>query len=497
MAGNIAHETLDCNPVCLPLPGAAPTSATGQQAVSAPAVARLSTQSGAALCASGAKNKRIIGKAAMAIFRGICMGNNEIGMQPNCEDEQDSGLLTVDEARERMLDAVTAVRDTHTAALRDALGQVLAADVVSPIDVPSHTNSAMDGYAVRARDLPADGTLCFPVPGTSWAGRPYLGPVGPGEAIRIMTGGVMPEGMDTVIMQEQVTEDAEKGGVRIGSGHKTGQNVRAAGEDVKTGQVVLGAGRRLSAADIGVLASLGLGKVRIYRKLRVAIFSTGDELRAVGEPLCPGEIHDSNRYSMYGLLKKLDVDINDLGIIRDDPRLIEQAFREAAASADAIITSGGVSVGEADFVKATLEKIGTLSFWKIAMKPGRPLTFGHVNEAVFFGLPGNPVSAMVTFFQFVRPALLKMSGETGPSAVYTLRATTTGRLRKQPGRYEFQRGVLQQTGPGEFTVSSVGAQGSGILRSMSEANCFILLEPDQTSVEAGKDVFVQPFQNLI
>jgi molybdopterin molybdotransferase len=260
---------------------------------------------------------------------------------------------------------------------------------------------------------------------------------------------------------------------------------------------VLTAGRRLTSADIGVLASLGLGKISIYRKLRVAFFSTGDELRAVGEPLSSGEIHDSNRYTMYGLLKKLDVEIIDLGIIRDEPKLIEQALREAAASADAVITSGGVSVGEADFVKDTLEKIGTLSFWRIAMKPGRPVTFGHIKEAVFFGLPGNPVSVMVTFFQFVRPVLLKMSGDTGPSAVFTLRATTTTSLKKRPGRYEFQRGLLQQTGPGEFTVGSVGAQGSGILRSMSEANCFILLEPDQTAVAAGEEVFVQPFQNLI
>ena len=425
------------------------------------------------------------------------MHNDEIETQPSCEDELNSGLLSVDEARERMLDAVSTIRDTRTVALRDALGQVLAADVVSPIDVPAYTNSAMDGYAVRSADLPADGTRTFLVAGTSWAGRPYIGPIGPGEAVRIMTGGMMPEGMDSVIMQEQVEIDAHNNSVRIGTGHIAGQNVRAAGEDVQAGQTVLSAGRRLTAADIGVLASLGLGKVTVYRKLRVAFFSTGDELRAVGEPLCPGEIHDSNRYSIYGLLKKLDVDSIDLGVIRDDPVLIEAAFREAAARADVVLTSGGVSVGEADFVKDTLEKIGTLSFWKIAMKPGRPVTFGHINEAVFLGLPGNPVSVMVTFFQFVRPVLLKMSGDNGPSAVFTLRATTTTRLKKRPGRYEFQRGLLQQTGPGEFTVGSIGAQGSGILRSMSEANCFILLEPEQSAVDAGAEVLVQPFQNLI
>jgi len=425
------------------------------------------------------------------------MHNDEIETQPSCEDELNSGLLSVDEARQRMLDAVSTIRDTRTAALRAALGQVLAADVVSPIDVPAYTNSAMDGYAVRIADLPADGTRTFLVAGTSWAGRPYIGPIGPGEAVRIMTGGMMPEGMDSVIMQEQVEIDAHNNSVRIGTGHSAGQNVRAAGEDVQAGQTVLSAGRRLTAADIGVLASLGLGKVTVYRKLRVAFFSTGDELRAVGEPLCPGEIHDSNRYSIYGLLKKLDVDSIDLGVIRDDPELIEAAFREAAARADVVLTSGGVSVGEADFVKDILEKIGTLSFWKIAMKPGRPVTFGHIDEAVFLGLPGNPVSVMVTFFQFVRPVLLKMSGDNGPSAVFTLRATTTTRLKKRPGRYEFQRGLLQQTGPGEFTVGSIGAQGSGILRSMSEANCFILLEPEQSAVDAGAEVLVQPFQNLI
>jgi len=425
------------------------------------------------------------------------MTNDEIKSQPSCEDELNSGLLSVDEARARILDAVNMIRDTHTVALRDALGRVLATDVVSPIDVPSHTNSAMDGYAVRAVDLPADGTRTFPVSGTSWAGRPYIGPIGPGEAVRIMTGGVMPEGMDSVVMQEQVEIDADNNSVRIGAGHSAGQNVRAAGEDVEAGQTVLGAGRRLTAADIGVLASLGLGKVSIYRKLRVAFFSTGDELRAVGEPLCPGEIYDSNRYTLYGMLKKLDVEIIDMGVVRDQRELIEQAFKDAAANADAIIASGGVSVGEADFVKETLEKLGSMSFWKIAMKPGRPVTFGHINKAVFFGLPGNPVSVMVTFFQFVRPALLKMSGDSGTLGVYTLHARTTTALRKRPGRYEFQRGVLQQTAPGEFSVRSAGAQGSGILRSMSEANCFILLDPDRTRVEEGEVVEVQPFQNLI
>lgn len=423
------------------------------------------------------------------------MKDTEITHQPSCEDELNIGLLSVAEAQARILDGVTAVTETETLPVRAALGRVLAQDVSSPIDVPSHTNSAMDGYAVRAADLPADGVTEFPVPGTSWAGRPWLTPIEPGQAVQIMTGGMMPEGADTVVMQEQVEREGNT--VRIGTGHKPGQNVRAAGEDVTTGATVFTAGKRLTSADIGVLASLGFAEVSVYRRPRVAFFSTGDELRGVGEPLGPGEIYDSNRYTLFAMLKRLDVEINDLGVVRDRRELIEQAFREAAASADAIITSGGVSVGEADFVKETLEALGNMSFWKIAMKPGRPVTFGHIDNAVFFGLPGNPVSVMVTFFQFVRAALLKMSGEVNPQPVYTVFARTTTALRKRPGRYEFQRGVLQQSAPGEFTVRSAGAQGSGILRSMSEANCFIMLEPDQAGIEAGQPVLVQPFQNLI
>jgi molybdopterin molybdotransferase len=423
------------------------------------------------------------------------MQKNEIKPQPSCEDELNTGLLTVAEAQARILDGVVAIEGTETLPIREALGRVLAAAIASPIDVPSHTNSAMDGYAVRAADLPDERVREFPVPGTSWAGRPWLTPVEPGQAVQIMTGGMMPEGADTVVMQEQVERDGDS--VRIGSGHRPGQNVRAAGEDLAAGQAVFTAGRRLTSADIGVLASIGLGEVSVRRRLKVAFFSTGDELRAVGEPLGPGEIHDSNRYTLYGMLQKLGVEIIDMGVVRDRRDLIEQAFTEAAASADAIITSGGVSVGEADFVKETLEKLGNMAFWKIAMKPGRPVTFGHINNAVFFGLPGNPVSVMVTFFVFVRQALMKMTGETGPTTAWTVRARTTSALRKRPGRYEFQRGMLEQSGPGEFTVHSAGAQGSGILRSMSEANCCILLDPDRAGVEAGEEVEVQPFQNLI
>jgi molybdopterin molybdotransferase len=423
------------------------------------------------------------------------MHDQEITPRPSCEDELNPGLLSVAQAQERILAAVAAVEATETLPVREALGRVLAGAVVAPLDVPSHTNSAMDGYAVRAADLPAGGVREFRVPGTSWAGRPWLAPIEPGQAVQIMTGAMVPEGADTVVMQEQVERDGDR--VRIGSDHHCGQNVRAAGEDIAVGQQVFSAGKRVTAADIGVLASLGLAEVTVFRKLKVAFFSTGDELRSVGEALEPGEIYDSNRYTLYGMLSKLDVDIIDMGVVRDRRELIEQAFTTAAASADAVITSGGVSVGEADFVKETLEKLGSMSFWKIAMKPGRPVAFGNIGEAVFFGLPGNPVSVMVTWFQFVRPALLKMTGEAAPPAPFTLRARTSSPLRKHPGRFEFQRGVLEQSAPGEFVVRSAGAQGSGILRSMSEANCFILLDPDRTNVEPGEEVEVQPFQNLI
>jgi molybdopterin molybdotransferase len=423
------------------------------------------------------------------------MPEQEITHSPGCGDPQDEDQLSVAQARARILDGVTPVRDRERVPLRSAPGRVLAQAIVSPIDVPSHTNSAMDGYAVRAVDLPESGVRALSVPGTSWAGRPWTAPIGPGQAVQIMTGGMLPEGADTVVMQEQVEREGDT--VRIGGGHSRGQNVRAAGEDLAVGQPVFDAGRQLSSADIGVLASLGLAEVDVYRRLKVAFFSTGDELRAVGEALGPGEIHDSNRYTLYGLLQKLGVELIDLGVVRDRRELIEQAFREAAARADAVITSGGVSVGEADFVKETLEKLGRMSFWKIAMKPGRPVTFGHIDGAALFGLPGNPVSAMVTFLVFVRPALRKMAGVSGADDVYTLQARTTTPLRKRPGRFEFQRGVLEQAAPGEFSVRSTGAQGSGILRSMSEANCLILLAPDCTRVEAGELVQVQPIRHLI
>jgi molybdopterin molybdotransferase len=384
-------------------------------------------------------------------------------------------------------------------ALRSALGRVLAKDIYSPIDVPAHTNSAMDGYAVKHGDLSASGVTELKVVGTSWAGRPFSGPVAPGQCVRVMTGAVMPDGTDTVIMQEQVELEADT--VRIGGGHKGGhkggQNVRAAGEDLSKGQLVFAAGKQVSPPELGMLASLGVAEVVVKRRLRVAFFSTGDELRSIGEALSKGEIYDSNRYTLFAMLSRLGVDIIDMGVVRDDREATKDAFLEAARNADVIVTSGGVSVGEADYVKETLDALGRVSFWQIAMKPGRPLAFGHVKDAVFFGLPGNPVSVMVTFYQFVGPALRRMMGQSDISPVPAFRVRCESRLKKSPGRMEFQRALLERDEKGELVVRSTGQQGSGLLHSMSGANCFVILPKDWGTVEPGTLVEVQPFYGII
>jgi molybdopterin molybdotransferase len=309
-----------------------------------------------------------------------------------------------------------------------------------------------------------------------------------------MTGAVMPAGTDTVIMQEHAEPQGET--IRIDSAHKTGQNVRQAGEDIARGDVVLRAGKRLGPADIGLLASLGISEVVVHRRLRVAFFSTGDELCAVGKPLKQGMIYDSNRYTLYSMLTRIGADVIDMGVIRDIREDTLEAFNHAADSADVIITSGGVSVGEADYVKETLEKVGRVDFWKVAMKPGRPLAFGRVKEAYFFGLPGNPVSVMITFYIFVQPALRKLAGESKTENP-TLKVRCDSRLRKRPGRVEFQRGILGRDDKGQYSVCKTGPQGSGILRSMIEANCLIILPQDSPGVEPGAQVEVLPFHGLV
>lgn len=422
------------------------------------------------------------------------MTTTRIINETSCMDDFDPKSLPVDVARRRILDSVNAVAGFERVALRSALGRILAEDVRSPIDVPQGTNSAMDGYAVRGSDLPATGTGTLKLVGTSWAGKPFSGTVSSGDCVRIFTGAILPTGTDTVVIQEQVQRDGHQ--VVVDNRTRAGDNVRAAGEDIARDSTVLTAGSRLQPADLGLLASLGFGEINVRRRLRVAFFSTGDELRSIGEPLAPGMIYDSNRYTLYGMLSRLGCELIDMGVIRDTPEATETAFRAAAECADVLITSGGVSVGEADYVEQTLAAIGRVGFWKVAMKPGRPLAFGHVDKAVFFGLPGNPVSVMVTFYQFVQGALRKMMGESTYDPL-TVTAVCQSRLKKRPGRTEFQRGVLSHDQQGNLIVNKTGAQGSGILSSMAQANCFIILPMESGTVEPGTQVEVQPFHGLI
>lgn len=413
----------------------------------------------------------------------------------SCMDDYDPESLTAADAVLRMTAFVTPVDGTERVALRASLGRILAAPVVATLPVPGHTNSAMDGYAVRSADLPEEGTATLTLVGASLAGRPFDGRVGPGECLRITTGAVMPDGADTVVMQEHVEVDRDRRQLRLDAGHQAGQNVRQAGEDIPAGAEVIAPGRRMTPADLGLAASLGIAEVTVRRRLRVAFFSTGDELRSLGEPLAPGMIYDSNRYTLYGMLSELGVEILDMGVVRDDKDALIAAFSAAGKNADAVISSGGVSVGEADYTREVMAAVGEVALWKVAMKPGRPMAFGRVGGAVFFGLPGNPVSVMVTFYEFVRDVLVKMMGGR-PDPVPTLRARTTARLKKRPGRVEFQRAVLARDDAGAWTVTPTGDQGSGILTSMSEANCFVVLDEDSRGAEAGAEVVVHPFHGV-
>lgn len=406
--------------------------------------------------------------------------------RPGCG--HDAPAQSLDAARARILAAVSPVAETETLPLKAAFQRVLAAPVVSAVAVPAHTNSAMDGYALRAADLAAEGALLRRI-GESFAGRPFAGEVGAGECVRIMTGAVLPAGADSVVMQERTAIEGET--VRVLKPVARGENVRAAGEDYAIGQPVLAAGRRLEAADLGALASVGVAAVPVHRRLRVAFFSTGDELRGVGEPLAPGQIYDSNRYSLHGLLAELGVAIRDLGVVPDQPAALRRTLLEAAAAHDVVISSGGVSVGEADYMVDILAECGQVDFWQVAMKPGRPLAFGRVGAAFYFGLPGNPVSVMVTFLQLVRPALVRLAGGV-PAAPLEWRLPLRAPLRHSPGRREFQRARLvnDADGPG---VRPLGHQGSGVLRSMTEADCFIVVDDPRRQIPAGESLPVQPF----
>jgi len=412
-----------------------------------------------------------------------------------CADGHAGPALKVADALERILVEAGPVSGAEKLAVRSALGRVLFADVVSRINVPSDTNSAMDGYALSGADLAAEDETRLEVIGVAAAGRPFAGEVGAGQCVRIMTGAPTPPHTDTVVMQEHVTRDGDTAILR--AGQRAGQHVRQAGEDIGVGDVAVHAGTQLMPAELGMLASLGVSEVSVRRRPRVAFFSTGDELMSVGEPLDTGQIYDSNRYTIYGMLTRLGVEVVDMGVVRDEQDTVEQAFTEAAGRADAIVTSGGVSVGDADYVTQTLERTGSVGFWKVAMQPGRPFAFGRIGNALFFGLPGNPVSVMATFYQLVQPALQALAGMPNPAPPLTVTAVSAVPLRKKPGRREFQRGVLTRAGDGRLLVGRAGFQGSGVLSSMSAANCFIVLPEDSGPVAEGDEVTVQPFAAFV
>lgn len=410
--------------------------------------------------------------------------------------------LDVDLGRQLILDTVRPVSGSERLPLHGALGRVLAETILSPIDVPAHDNSAMDGYGLRADDLAADGDTTLELAGTALAGQPFDARLQPGQCVRIMTGARVPAGVDTVVMQEVAR--AAAGQVTLPPGQRKGQNIRRAGEDLRAGTPALPAGRLIRPAELGLIASLGIGNVAVRRRLRVAFFSTGDEIVSIGSAAREGQIYDSNRYTLFGMLTRLGFDVIDIGVVRDDPHTLETTLRDAATRADAIITSGGVSVGEADFTRDVMARLGEVLFWKIAMKPGRPLAFGSIGKldeednggAWLFGLPGNPVAAMVAFYQFARPALLRLAGVDPVAEPPLLQAGCTQAIRKAPGRTEFLRGVLFQDGA-DWKVRTTGPQGSGLLSSMADANCFIVLGPTQGNVAAGDLVQVQVLDGIV
>ncbi|MFM5619299.1 molybdopterin molybdotransferase MoeA [Aeromonas veronii] len=402
-----------------------------------------------------------------------------------------SGLLPLSDARQGMLEQLACCCDSEQLPLPEALGRVLASDIASPLAVPPFDNSAMDGYAVRLSDLTAGTPLIMA--GKAFAGQPYQGEWPAGHCVRIMTGAPVPAGTDAVVMQEETQADGDR--ITFLAQPEPGQNIRRAGSDIGKGACVLPAGTRLTPREMPLLASLGVASVAVRRPLKVAIFSTGDELKPVGTPLAHGDIYDSNRYGVRAMLARMGCDCLDLGIIPDDPAQLRAAFIRADEEADVLITTGGVSVGEADFTKQLLDELGEIGFWKLAIKPGKPFAFGRLPHAWFFGLPGNPVSAMVTFDQLVQPALAKLAGQHFDRPLQ-LQAIAAEPLKKSPGRLDFQRGILSQ-GPNGLEVRSTGSQDSAVFSSLSRANCYIVLERERGRVAAGETVTVEPFGGLL
>ncbi len=427
---------------------------------------------------------------------------------PIFADDYDPNALGMEDAAARLLAAMAQPNGVEWVSLRNALGRVLAEPLQATVAVPAHRSSAMDGYALRTSDFMAPGgaldaagpalttgkPLRLPLVGTSAAGHPFTDMLPAGAAIRIMTGAVVPDAADAVIMQERVQRDGDHLLIDPAVFPRPGSNTRAAGEDLALGALALPAGRRIRPADLGLAASLGLAEVPVRPRLRVAFFSTGDELCSIGQQPAVGQVFDSNRYTLFGMLEQLGVEVHDLGVVRDTPADLELAFRRGIACADVLVSSGGVSVGDADFVRGMLERLGQTVFWKIAVKPGRPFAYGKLEGAThFFGLPGNPVAVMVTFHQLVRPALRRLMGIDPLPAPLRVQARTTAPLKKVPGRYEFQRGVLLRGNDGQWQVDPTGEQGSGMLSSMSLANCFICLPESSGSVPTGSMVDVEPF----
>lgn len=410
---------------------------------------------------------------------------------PEISCDFDPAAITLHQAEQVILQVTATVKETEVVAIREALGRVLRRDTVSLVDNPPNDNSAMDGYGVRVSDCESS-PVQLTVVGKSFAGSPFVGEVGQGEAVRIMTGAKIPVGVDAVVMQEQTDYDAETQTVSIKAAVKRGQNIRLQGEDITAGQAVLKAGTRLTPACIGVLATMGVTEVEVSRKINVAVLSTGDELQSVGTALKDGNIYDSNRYSLHALLNDPRFHVIEKGVLNDEQSVIEQTFLDVAHYADMVITTGGVSVGEADWIKDCVTTTGELIFWKAAIKPGRPITFGRVGKALFFGLPGNPVSVMITFEKFAYLALQQLAGQRIERPL-RLSAKLLSPLKKRPGRTEFQRGVLSYNDQGELCVQSTGDQGSGILSSMASANALIVLDSNEVGKAAGESVTVEPF----
>jgi molybdopterin molybdotransferase len=420
---------------------------------------------------------------------------NPASRLPSLMEDYDPNAMSVAKAKLFIQAHLSPLTTCEQVAIKDGLGRVLAQAVLSPAQVPNYDNSAMDGYAFNSLDIAAEGQTTLSLIGTAYAGKGFDQPVQTGQCVRIMTGAMMPSGADSVVVQEKVSLAGDSISFSKPAGSK--MNVRYAGEDLSLGQTVLATGHLIQAADLGLLASLGIAQISVYRKLKVAFFSTGDELAGIGQPLKIGQVYDSNRYTLFGMLSRLGVDILDLGAIADDPDLLEKTLLAASQQADAVITSGGVSVGEADHMKTLLSKHGQVLFWKINMKPGRPLAYGKIGQAHYFGLPGNPVAVMVTFYQFVREALLTLMGQSQIPPLPTFNVVCTEPIKKQSGRCEFQRGILSMNQNGWWEVNPTGNQGSAILSSMSKANCFIVLDEQTGNLDAGATVAVQVLHGLI